>query len=249
MRNLDPHSGLKQIITGSFPVARFEIVELVRRNKLTPLELGYFLIFLSSADWDKDKYRCGYVRLELHKLSKIWNTPLSTLRDNLNKLIKKNVMVIGEDGVPKIINFPNFTLSGSSTISKTKYSDDFVEEYFDNSFPKTENSSSKNEISLNSKQISPFSFRDSIKDDLEVSSGMEYVTKTDIFHQQVKSDSEYQRIYKEGNWGPFTSDDMKWVDQNTKWKQENIISDTEKDVIDTIFDGDTKKYKDCLINQ
>jgi len=240
MRNLNPHSGLKQLITGSYSVIRSEVLDLAKKHQLSPLEIGYYFILLTSTDWDPDKYRFGLVRIDLIKLAKAWNIPPSTFRDNLKKLIKKQVVTLSEGGVPKIVNFENYTHSRSSALAKKIYSDESVENYFYNLFP-------KNEISLSSKLISPLPFKDSFKNDLIVSSSESKAIKTVILHQEVRTDSEYQIIYQEGNWSSFTADDMKWVDQNTRW---NVIVrdlDHESQIINTYFGGDPEKYKNCLI--
>lgn len=247
MRNLNPHSGLKQLITGSYSVVRSEVLDLARKHQLSALEIGYFIIFLTSADWDPDKDRFGLVRNDLNKLAKAWNIPTSTFRDNLKRLIQKQVITLRVDGVPKIVNFENYTYSKSSELAKKRYSDEFIENYFENSFSKTENSSLENEISLNLKLIPSLPFKDSIKNDLIASSSESKAIKTVMLHQEVRSDAEYQSIYQEGNWGAFTTDDMKWVDQNTRWSVVVRDLDHESQIISTYFSGDPEKYKNCLI--
>jgi hypothetical protein len=78
MKNLNPYSGLKQLITGSYSVVRSEALDLARKHQMSPLEIGYFFMFLTSTDWDQDKYRLGLVRIDLIKLAKAWNIPPST---------------------------------------------------------------------------------------------------------------------------------------------------------------------------
>ena len=81
----------------------------------------------------------------------------------------------------------------------------------------------------------------------ELGSSHIYTNKTVLIVQEVRSDAEYQRIYDEGNWGKFTPDDMKWVDEHSSL--EIPIRDTlhEKHIIDVYFNGDWSEYEKNII--
>lgn len=81
----------------------------------------------------------------------------------------------------------------------------------------------------------------------ELSSSPITSNKTVLIVNEIRSDAEYQRIYDEGNWGNFTPDDMKWVDEHSSL--EIPIRDTlhEKHIVDLYFKGDWSEYEKHLI--
>jgi len=157
MKNLNPYSGLNQIRQGYLCVLRQIPLDHIRSGTLKVHELGYFFIFLLSTDWDKDPNRKGFIRHDLKRLSAIWNIPYTTLGENLEKLIKKKV-IIKRLKTPKIPNFNRFTSSGAQLIAKeTKtYTNEELDQYFDNL-------SLNSEIPLRSKRKPPLPFRVSSK--------------------------------------------------------------------------------------
>ena len=118
LKNLNPNTGLRQVSSGYLCLPRLFIINLIK-NDLKPLELGYFIIFLQSADWDTDKYRHGYIRHSLENLSKIWGLNQSTLTQNCNKLIEKN-LIIKKNNTLMISNFERFTSKKAQQESKNK---------------------------------------------------------------------------------------------------------------------------------
>ncbi len=209
-KNINPYSGLKQMISGSYHVPRMVIFELVKRHKLKLSELGYYFAFLTSADWDSSEYRNGYIRIDFDQLAKAWNTPVSTLRDNLNKLIEKGVISTGEKKLPKMVNFENYTYSGASLMAKSKYSNEFLEKYFDNL-------ELKNDISFSTKPNTPQPFKSSSKDKSKDGREIDVVSESrKIF---VRSDEEYQKMFDE-NPNSLTPEDMKDID---RWSENLYI--------------------------
>lgn len=209
--NINPYSGLKQIISGSYHVPRFEIVELARRYKLKPLEIGAYIMFYTSADWDDDIYRNGYIRTDFKQLAKVWNVPLSTLNDNLKRLILKGVIVRGDKGIPKIINFEKFSYSGSAQTAKIKRSNEFVESYFGNL-------DFKNEIPSTPKPKVAIPFKNTFKErfnDESINNNVVNVVSNPPKKSIVKSDEEYQKLFDENPNLP-NPEDMKWIDKESE---------------------------------
>jgi hypothetical protein len=133
MKNLNPASGLKQIARGSIFVHRYPILKSIRGKTLKPVELGYYLILVSSADWDVDRYRKGLIRYELPLLAKIWNIPYPTLVAQLNNLVQKGLIVyktINNQRVPSIVNFEHFTHRAQRASTELNLPDDELERFF-----------------------------------------------------------------------------------------------------------------------
>lgn len=131
MKNLNPTSGLRLITSGYMCLPRRIILQLVRNNEIKPIDLGFFIIFLISTDWDKNLHRFGYIRHEMIHLSKIWNIPYSTLEQHLTTLIKKGFIVIDRE-TPKIPGFHRFTPNRTQERMNTKLSDDDLKNIFPN---------------------------------------------------------------------------------------------------------------------
>lgn len=212
--NINPYSGIKQIISGSYHVPRFEIVELARKHKLKPLEIGAYIMFYTSADWDTDVYRHGYIRTDFKQLAKIWNTPISTLNDNLKRLIRKGVIVRGDKGIPKIVDFEKFSyLIAAQTVKtvKRESSNDFIENYFDNL-------DFKNEIPSISKPKVAIPFKNTFKERFKDESNNNNVVNAVSDPPKksiVRSDEEYQKLFDENPNLP-SPEDMKWIDEDSE---------------------------------
>lgn len=162
MKNLNPESGLKQITKGSIFLYRYLVLKLIRGGKLKPSELGLYLIFVCSADWDVDKYRKGLIRYELPLLSKILQIPYSTLLSQLNSLNKKGLIEfkkINNQRVPSIVNFDFFT----SRAQKNSTELNLKNEELKNFFPEL---LSDSEIQEPNQITHSNSFKDSFKDNL-----------------------------------------------------------------------------------
>lgn len=71
--------------------------------------------------------------------------------------------------------------------------------------------------------------------------------KVVLIKQDVRTDSEYQRIYEEGHSEGLIPDDMKWIDENTSEKILIESDEQEKNIVDVFFDGDWDKYQKHLI--
>lgn len=198
-KNINPYSGLKEIISGFFYVPRIKIVDLARKYGLKPLEIGYYLILLTSVDWHEDKYRKGYIRIDLENLAKIWNIPITTFRENINRLIDKGLVVLGDKKLPIFVDFESHTNHGYSQIAKTKYSDEFLSKYF-------ENLELENEIPYflkpNATNFFKTSSKKEFKDDLNISN---------CNKSYVRSDAEYKKIHDE-NPNSLTIEEMKSID-------------------------------------
>ena len=188
LKSNNPYLGLRQIISGYYFVPRIKIVNLARKYKLKPLEIGYYVMFLTSTDWDSNSYRKGYIRLDLTSLAKVWNVPKTTLTGNLKKLIDKGLIkIIGEGRIPMLVDFESHTFSGHSQISKAKYSNEFLNKYFKNLDIKNEVPSTSK---LNISQPFKSSFKKEFKDDLNTSDIP--INKGGSF---FRTNDEYQKIY------------------------------------------------------
>lgn len=71
--------------------------------------------------------------------------------------------------------------------------------------------------------------------------------KVVLIQQDVRTDSEYQKIYEEGHYESLTPDDMKWIDQNVSEKITIESEPQEKDIVDVFFDGNWDEYQKHLI--
>lgn len=201
-KNINPYSGLKEIISGFFYVPRIKIVDLVRKYGLKPLEIGYYLILLTSVDWHEDKYRKGYIRIDLENLAKIWKVPVTTFRENINRLINRGLIVVGEKNLPIFVDFDSHTFPNYSPIAKTKYSDEFLHKYF-------ENLELENEIPSSLKPNITNSFKTSFKE--ESRNDLDTNNVKNNKKSYVRSDAEYQKMYDE-NPDSLTVEEMKSID-------------------------------------
>ena len=132
MKNLNPKSGLKQIVNGYLCLPRKIFFQFIKEKKLTPNELGYYLIAIMSADWDGDKYRHGFIRHELQKLSAIWGKPYGTLHGNFKKLVEKELLEVDQSTF-KVKNFHNFTSNGAlEFVGDNRVKDEDLKQYFPN---------------------------------------------------------------------------------------------------------------------
>lgn len=238
MKNLNPMAGIRQMVTGYFCVSRLDVIDLVRQDKLKAQELGYFFIFLTSTDWDSDVYRKGFIRHDLKRLSKIWNIPSQTLRDNLKKLMNKKVLII-ENETPKIKDFDSFTYSIASQKAKEYHSDEFLTDYFKKTI-------SDPGTSLELKQKVPNSFKTSFKNNNKHNADRNKINKVVVIRQEMRTDEEYQKMYEE-NPNSLLPEDMKWIDKNIEEKIMVQDSSHEKQIIDIYFDGSVESYKKHLI--
>lgn len=233
MKNLNPASGLRQIVSGYICIPRKIIFELIRDKKIKPSELGYFIILLNSADWDTDIYRKGYIRHEFTKLSTIWDIPCTTLYDYAKTLRDKQLLIVN-NGTHKITNFDYFTSKGAQTFVKNKPTD----EYLNRVFSKLLGAS---EISEDNKANDTLHFNVSSKVDFNV-----YPRRV-IIKQDTRTKEEYEKMYKNSNFQCLTPEDMRWIDENVEEKIEIENEIIEKGVIELYFDGNRKKYKNSLI--
>src|SRR3989338_88931 len=233
MKNLNPYAGLNQIRRGYLCITRQMPLDNLRNGVLSVNELGYFLIFLISADWDRNQDRKGFIRYDLRKLSDIWKIPYQTLNDNLIKLIKKNV-IIKERNTPKIPDFDRFTFSGANQIAKQTYTNEESKQYFDNLF-------SNSEIPLQPKRKSPIPFNTSSKSEFSIPS------KSVVIKQPVRTNEEYQQIYDDEGYKFLTPDDMRWIDENVSGKEQVNNRLEEKDVVSIFFNGNWDLYQKNVV--
>lgn len=229
MKNLNPVSGLKQITNGYICLPRRMVVELLKNKKIKQLELGYFIIFLISADWDTDVFRNGFIRHELPRLSKIWGIPYTTLQEHATNLVEKQLLITEKDTL-KINNFERFTSGGAQTFVKNKPTDQDLKKLFPELF-------SNSGISEDLLAGSSSCFKDSSK----VNSGM--YSKRVVIRQDGKSEEEYQKIYRGGGFERFTPDDMRWIDENVTEEIDIDNDETEKQIVEAFFDGDWNEYR------
>lgn len=160
MKNLDQTSGLRQVVKGYVCLPRRIILESIKSRKMKPIDLGYFIIFLISTDWDSDPNRFGFIRHEINQLAKIWNIPYSTLEQHLKALIEKG-FIVNDRKMPKILEFNLFTSSGAQDSSSIKLSDEDLKNIFPNLLHDYV-------IQEKPQSISPFSFSSSFKSELNI---------------------------------------------------------------------------------
>jgi hypothetical protein len=190
LKNLNPYAGFRQITSGYICLSRLPILTAIKNKKIKPGELGYFIIFLLSADWDTGPHRKGLIRYTQSDLSKMWGIPLSTLNGQLPKSIEANLI---EDikGAMKIVDFDQYTPSFANKNAKNKMSNEELQQLFPNMFNTADVSPDNNEISetLQSNEPPPFrdSFKVSSKDHLPVK-------ELDILYAYTREEWEQERI-------------------------------------------------------
>jgi predicted transcriptional regulator len=123
--NLDPLVGIRQIVKGYFSVPRILPLELLLEKGVSPTLLGYCLICLVVADWDKSKLRNGVIRYEVKDLASGLNLRTSTLYSNLNKL-KKIGFLKKDDNLFRIAGYQNYTSRGAQELSKVSLTSEKV---------------------------------------------------------------------------------------------------------------------------
>lgn len=207
MKNLNPRSGLRQLISGYFPTQRKFIFELVQSGKLSANELGYYLIFITSADWDRSEHRKAFIRHSIADIAKLWSIKPSTLRFNLNKLVERKLIAY-ESNTPKIVDFDEFTLHRAQN-NKVKLTDEELDAYF--SYLKSDS---------NILNKSEFRNCDSFKSSFK--SGFNSSSVNGV--QQVRSEKEYESDWLDmGSPDEFTPEDMKWIDENLHEDPEVVV--------------------------
>lgn len=226
MKNLNPKSGLKQLVSGYYCLPRKIILDEIRNNKLKPSELGYFIILLNSADWDEDEYRKGFIRHDLNKLANLWGIPNTTLYDNIKKL-KAKKLLISERGAYRINNFNRFTLKGAQAYVKEKPSSEYL-----NQLPEISESHSELSELVQTNEAPPFN--DSSK--VEFNS---YPKKV-LIKQEVRSDEWYESIHQSEGYKYLTPEDMRWIDENLT--EEVEINDQESDQQASPVDQDRGEF-------
>lgn len=86
--------------------------------------------------------------------------------------------------------------------------------------------------------ISSFKVESSNKDSLRI-------IKKVIIKQDLRSEEEYQKMYKDNPEG-LEPEDMKWIDENIKEEIE-VTESNEKEIVDMYFDGDWEEYRKNLV--
>lgn len=224
MKNLNPVAGYKQSITGHFYVMRKTILDLVREMKLTPSEVGYFMMFVVCADWDRDHNRYGFIRLESKELASVLGKPEKTIKLNIKKLIAKG-LIEEIDGYPKIVGFEKFTYTSAVHGSKEKFTDVEVAEYFGikgvhesvTTVTKYQKCDKKEEVFEASRGLA---FRDSNKDKNKDGNG--------------RTKEEYEEMYRK-NPGGLSLDDMEWIEtgKNTYFQAKEVFLGGENEKVNS----------------
>jgi len=238
MKSLNPASGLKQITNGYLHFPRIMFLKLIKSKKLKPVELGYFIIFLISADWDSSLYRKGFIRHALSRLSKIWGIPYTTLYDYVKKLTDAKLLT-ADKNTPKINNFEHFESKGAKAfIQKNKLTDQELKFLF----PKLLNNFEISEKSLAKK---PSAFKDYFNVSSKVESNV--YPKRVIVKQGLRTNNEYKKTYNEDKYTQLTIDGMKWIDENVIEAHKVKNEATEFDFVEIFFGGDWDLYQRNLI--
>ncbi|NCN82761.1 MAG: hypothetical protein GW947_02225 [Candidatus Pacebacteria bacterium] len=200
MKNIDPKSGLKQIVTGKLYLPRRAILELIRSRRITPTQLGYFVIALISADWNQGEYRYGLIRHDIRRLAAIWNVPYSTLSDNFKKL-QISGQLTTKNKLLSIVDFNDFQTFRGQYANKNCISDEVRDQIFGKSFLQSEISDSNSITEPKSLKI-PFKVEFNKTPPGPLPSRLE------------RTIEDYQRIYAEGPYTTFGTDEMMYLDQH-----------------------------------
>jgi len=240
MKNLNPRNGLRQIITGGIYITRYDVIDLVITKKLTPNQLAYFLMFLVSADWDPGEFRQGYIRHDLKRLARIWGKPYTTVMSHLKKLTDKNV-ILNKHKTPQIANLSYF----NSTLAKLNFRKTYTDEFIDNYFKNLDNKSEKSD---SVKLKVDVSIKDPIKGDIRVIPETVYTNKVVVIRQEIRSDEEYEKLYRENPNLPLPKD-MRNIDMDPNAEEKIVIRDLvhERQIVDMYFNGNIERYAKCLI--
>jgi len=206
MKILDPISGLRQITSGKFFFPRRIALNGIRSKDISVTELGYFLIALTSTDWDKGKYRFGIIRHEPKRLAEIWSIPYPTLLQNFNSLVKKGLLS-KQGGSFQITDFSEFQKATGKYSNNNTTTDEELVNIFGKSFLESEKSDNDSEISYSYQSTTSVRYRVSNK--VEDNEEVEATGKS-----LLRADADYQRIYLEGNYQYLVPEDMRWLDEH-----------------------------------
>ncbi len=204
MKILDPKSGLIQVCSGAFIFPRIIALLAVRNGTISTKELGYFFIAVSSADWNEGEHRFGIIRHELKNLAKIWNIPYTTLHQNFVLLCNKGFL-FRQRGCFLVKDFEKFQPPLKQ--HRKSVSDEELEKIFGKSLLLSEESNLKSGIS-DFHQVT-------VQQTNNVSNKVNNNTdQYAIIQPLLRTSSDYQRIYIEGNYQGLTPDDMEWLDSH-----------------------------------
>lgn len=208
MKNLDPRSGLRQITTGKLYLPRRLFLELITSKDLKQIDISYFLIALIFADWDPLIHRYGYIRHTTKRISELTKIPYSTLQTRFSSLLDKGLLA-EEFNCLKVKNFEFF--DKAHAYASEPMSDEELASFFDISLSNTEKQIQKNEKSVLSQTINPKVVKEVPK---EEGKGVHSNKAVTMNKPIVKSDEEYQRLYKENRDNYPPPGDMKWIDEH-----------------------------------
>jgi len=116
LKNLNPYTGLKQIVSGYIHVPRIVLLNFIKLQGHKPHLLSYYLILVTSADWDVRSNRKSFIRYSTQDLAKLWSLKQSTLESNISKLLKLNY-IQRKNSVLKITNYQPFECRSAQTIA------------------------------------------------------------------------------------------------------------------------------------
>jgi len=211
LKNLNPLKGLRQLSSGYVYLPRKFILEAVRGKRLTLSELGGYLIFVLSADWDVSQYRLGYIRFTQLELADIWILSSSTLSRLKDRFVKRGFLRESL-GTVQIENYQElFTYSGVKGITKTGVSNKEIEAIFLN--PQEQNLESQPKIAnkQSPKAKNQSLFKSSFKNEFNGLGNVRLPSKRHTgIRNYIKPDQEVERQ------DSLTPEDMEWANENVK---------------------------------
>lgn len=194
---------------------------LIKHGVLSVQELSLLEFYADIFDFDKDHEAFGSLNVDFSEIAKVFNCKSeNTVRNWHNKLLRLGfISKVQKRNVYMLSCFLRYISPGhwggkASDYAKSEANQSFgiilqnlglSSQTIEDILQTNEKLDSKLALNSTSKALS------SSKDEYKVS--QDNVTKS---VQNVRSDEEYQEIYKENNYEGLTPEDMKWIDENIK---------------------------------
>lgn len=234
---------------------------LLLTNKiLSEKEFLLFEYYLDSMDWDLKHEKPGVLEVFFDELAVKFDKTPETVKEWHNGLLNKGFVCLYDKkrNIYEIKNPDRYALDGRSGGKASKYykeensnrTIDFLLQNISFSPDKIELIPQKTtSVALKEeKALGSFKGESSLHSITSPSSSFPSVSKKVVLiKQDIRTDSEYQKMYKENPNG-LTPDDMKWVDQNVSEKIVIESEQQEKDIVDVFFNGNWNEYQKHLIN-
>lgn len=249
MKNANPFTGYRQVATGRLYLPRRKIIEWVRSKRLSPSQLGNYVILLVSADWHQSCDRTGLIRFTDFQLSSIWSLSPSAFSKMRRKLTKSGLLSYKNE-CTRINDFHFFTSEGSNqftgrlsdndlsmlfpSLDKERTRNEKLHQVDDTALQSNDNCHQKE---ANNNSASIVSFKENFNKQ----------RSRLVVRQELRKKEEYEKIYQSGDYQSLTVDDMKLIDEDATETVDVRPDEQEQNAVDAFFGGDWENYKSHLI--